>query len=55
MQPVSSGLSLVVEFMHPAKSFSVGTLPLASKSPYIHAESDYSIWGKLMKVDFNIL
>jgi hypothetical protein len=55
MQPISSSLSLVVEFMHPAKSFSVGTLPLASESPYVYAESNYSIWGKLMKVDLELL
>jgi hypothetical protein len=55
MQPISSSLSLVVEFMHPAKSFSVATLSLVSESPYIYDESDYSIWGKLMKVDFKFL
>ena len=37
MQPISSSLSVVVEFMQPAKSFSVGTLPLASESPYVYA------------------
>jgi hypothetical protein len=55
MQPISSSLSLVVEFMHLPKSFNVGTLPLASESPYVYDESNYSVWGKLMKVDLELL
>jgi hypothetical protein len=41
--------------VHTAESFSVGTLPLASESPYIHTMSNYGIGGELMKVNLELL
>jgi hypothetical protein len=44
-----------MEFVHPTKPFSIGTLPLASESPDVHTKSNYVIGGQLMKVNFKLL
>jgi hypothetical protein len=41
-----------MEFMDPAKSFSIGTPYLDLESPYVHVKPDYSVWSQLMKIDF---
>jgi hypothetical protein len=50
VQTICSRLGMVVEFMDSAESFSIGTFSLASESPYVNAEPDYSVWCQLMKI-----
>jgi hypothetical protein len=50
VQTICSCLGLVVEFMNSAESFNIGTLSLASESPYVDTEPDYSVWCHLMKM-----
>jgi hypothetical protein len=44
-----------MEFVHQAKPFGICTLPLASESLYVHAESNNGIGGELMKVNLELL
>jgi hypothetical protein len=55
MQPVFSGLRLVMQLMHSAESFSIWVHFLASKGPDEDAEPNDSVRGQLMKIDFVII
>jgi hypothetical protein len=52
VQTIYSCLGLIMEFIDSAESFSIGTLSLASESPYVDTERDYSVWCQLMKIYF---
>jgi hypothetical protein len=55
MQPICSGLRLIVQLMHSTECFGIWIHPLASKGPNEDAESNDSVRGQLMKINFKIL
>jgi hypothetical protein len=55
MQPIFSGLRLVMQLVHSAESFSIRVHSLASKGPDEDAEPNDSVRGQLMKIDFVII
>jgi hypothetical protein len=50
VQTIGSGLCLIMKFMYATKPFGIDTFSLASKSPYVNAKPNNSIWGQLVEI-----
>jgi hypothetical protein len=50
VKAICPGLRLIVQLVHSAETFSIGTYALASESPYVNTQPDNGIWCQLMKI-----
>jgi hypothetical protein len=54
MKTICSGLRLILQLVHPAESFGIGTHTLASEGPYVDSKCNDCIGCQLMKVYLKI-
>jgi hypothetical protein len=52
VKTISSGLRLIVQFMHLAEPFGICAFTLALESPYVDIEPDNGIQCQLMEIYF---